>query len=129
MPLSGKIKPCHETVSDRREKPGWRLSTAIDWDWQPTLRPRVEFNVGTDALELRVVTNPVIERFVLPEGQPGAAQSCVRIPRGDTLDGSGDAAQRNVRLEQHMNMIWHNDVGMQHVVSELRTAEDSAFYI
>jgi hypothetical protein len=73
--------------------------------------------------------NPMIERFVFPEMLPRAAQRGVGIAGGNALDPAGDAFHRKHRLEQHMHMIGHHDVGVEVVLFQLFAAKDGLFNI
>ena len=54
-----------------------------------------------------------VKGFVLPEGFARAAQAAVAITGGNSLDRSGNLGERNIRVEQEVNAIGHEDASVQ----------------
>ncbi len=82
-----------------------------------------------DTLEFRGISNPVIERFILPKRLSAAAQSGIGVPGGNTFDDAGDFGKREARVQEDMDMIGHEDISVQIVAAKLRAAPDGVFGI
>ena len=89
----------------------------------------IPFDVVANALEFRGIPNPVIERFVLPKRLSSTAQSGVDITSRNSLDRTGNLGERNIRVEQNVHVIGHDDVSMQQEAAALRAAKDRIFGI
>ncbi len=102
----------------------------------PVLRPRDEpgahgipFDVVADARKFSGIPDPVIERFVLPEGLAGAAQRSIGIPGRHAFDDAGDFGKRQARLQQNVDVVGHDYIGVQEVAAEFGAANDGVFGI
>ena len=80
---------------------------------------RVPFNVVADSLEFDGISDPMVERFVLPKGFAGAAQSGVDVTGGNSLERTRDFSERHERVQQYMDMVGHDDVSVQLVAAKL----------
>jgi hypothetical protein len=68
----------------------------------------------------------VIVGFGLPEGFPGSVQGLVGFSRRETLHGLKQFAWGDVRLDEQVDMVGHDDVSVQVVVVEsVRSVADS----
>ena len=76
----------------------------------------IPLDIRTNALELAFASHPVIERFVLPERLPRAAENLIRPTRGDAFDPIRDATHGEKRVKQHVHMIRHDHECVQSVV-------------
>jgi len=102
----------------------------------PVLRPRDEsgthgipFDVMADARKFSGIPDPMIERFVLPEGLARAAKSSIGIAGSHAFDDAGDFGKRQTRLQQDVNVVGHDHVGVQQVAAEFGTMNDGVFGI
>jgi len=66
----------------------------------------------------------MIKRFVLPERLAAAAELGVRFPSRYSFDSRHKLGQGHKRLKQSVDVIWHDHVSMQYVVSQLGAALD-----
>jgi len=89
----------------------------------------IPFDVLADAFEFGGVSDPMIEAFVLPEGFAGPAQGGVCIARRDALHDVGDLGQWHAGLQQDMDVVGHDDVGVQDVPPEFGATFDGIFRI
>jgi hypothetical protein len=87
----------------------------------------IPFDVMTDALEFGRVPDPVIKRFVLPKRLSRAAQRGVGVARRDTLDDAGDFGKREAGVQEDMDMVGHDDIGVQDEAAEIGAAPDGVF--
>ncbi len=81
----------------------------------------------TDALEFGGVPHPVIERFVLPEGFSCATHGAIRIARRDPLDDARDFGKGETWVQENVDVVGHDDVGVQDEAAEIGTAPDGVF--
>ena len=86
---------------------------------QPRLH-RIVFDVFLNADEFAFASNPMIERFVLPESLSSSTQDTITGLRSDALQCARDVTNAGKRGEQHVYMIRHHGVGMQIVASKFR---------
>ncbi len=84
----------------------------------------IALDVGADPVELGAVTDPMVERFVLPEGFSLAMEQTVGIARGGAFDAVSDSGQRRERVEQDVHVVGHDRVSVKCEVTKLLTAED-----
>ncbi len=68
-------------------------------------------DVNVDPLHLRTVPGPMVERLLLPERLPLPVQNAIRVTCGSPFDSMRDAGERGQRIQQKMDVIWHDDVG------------------
>jgi hypothetical protein len=87
----------------------------------------IPFDVVADALEFSGVPEPMIESLILPEGFANAIQGCIGVAGGYAFQDACDFGERDVRLKQHVDMIGHDDVGVQNVAAKLSAAKDGPF--
>ena len=80
----------------RRRKPG---------------RDGVAFDVADYAVTLVRVTDPAIERFILPEPVAGSSQQAVGAAGAGALDHQEHVRELFKWIEQNMNVIGHDDPG------------------
>ena len=73
----------------------------------------IELDISNDPMQFDVVSNPVIERFVLPERISSAAQNLVGQPRRRAFQPPSNRGQRNFRFQQQVHMIGHDHPGLQ----------------
>jgi len=92
-----------------------------------TCRHGIAFDVPDDSLQLGIVANPAIVRFVLPERLAGAVEEFVCFARRVALDGLCDSSKRNVGLQEHMDVIRHDDVRAQFAQPQLVLHEAKGF--
>jgi hypothetical protein len=78
----------------------------------------VPLDVRPDPLKLSVISNPMIEGFLLPKGQPGSAQQPVCFARREALYRMHDLRQFHAGRNQQVHMIGHHYPGMQPIVAE-----------
>lgn len=87
----------------------------------------VPFDIAADALEFVGIADPVVEGFVLPDGFSGAAEAGVDVSRGDALESGGDFGERRVRSEEDVDVVGHDDVGVQVIAAQLGATKDGIF--
>lgn len=87
-----------------------------------TGRHRIELDVTHDPVQLAIVADPTIERFVLPKGISSPAQNLVGLPRCRTFQPPSNRGQRNFRLQKQVHMIGHDHPGPQCVKAPLLLA-------
>jgi hypothetical protein len=78
---------------------------------------RIPFNVPLDPTKLTVVTDHAIKELVLPEFLPTSSQRPVGQESGRTFHSPDEFWQRNNRSTQHVDMIRHDNEGMQSTVT------------
>ena len=79
---------------------------------------RVVLYVSRNPVPLRLVPDPVVVRFALPEWLPSPAQHAVCFPRRAAFQRLEQAAGWDQRQQQNVDLIGHHDVGAKLVVAE-----------
>jgi dTDP-glucose 4,6-dehydratase len=90
----------------------------ILWALHQASRDGIVFDVVANFLELRAISNPVVERFVLPKRFAYAAKCDVGTTCGDAFDAASDLDKGHSRFEKHMDVIRHNHISVKFVVAE-----------
>src|ERR1035441_10741342 len=68
----------------------------------------------------------MVERLVLPEGCPGAAENLVGHAAGSPFEPSHDGGHRGTRFEDCMDVIWHDHPRVEFVEpADCLTVEES----
>jgi hypothetical protein len=70
----------------------------------------------------------VIIRFVLPKYFSFAAEDAIRDTSAHTFDALGDLCDRNVRIQEEMDVVGHNNEGAEVVMTEGRASENGIQY-
>lgn len=83
---------------------------------------RIVLDIADNPVQFVVITNPMIERFLLPKHLSSSAQNLVGLSGSRALQPAGNYGQRNHRLHQHVNMIRHDDPGRQGVKAAIALA-------
>jgi hypothetical protein len=76
-----------------------------------------------DLLQLPLITNPVIERLILPEWGTSPLQNLVRSPSRIAFKRFRNPSQCHPRLNQQMNMIRHDHKCVQPIKPKLMLPE------
>ena len=84
----------------------------------------VRFDVEADALEFSGVSDPVVEGLVLPKRLADAVQGRVGVPRGYSFHNPRDFREGQTRLQQDMNMVGHDDIGVQFIAAKFSATQD-----
>jgi hypothetical protein len=63
----------------------------------------------------------MVVRFSLPKWLAASAQQTIRFMSGATFQGFQQPAGRNLRQQQHMNMVRHHHERGQFIMPEFRT--------
>jgi len=82
----------------------------------------IVFDVANDSAELAGIANPAIEGFVAPERVAGQTDNPVGLASGRTLEPASNRGQRNLRCNQQVNVVGHDDPGMKCVEVPVRFA-------
>lgn len=80
---------------------------------------RIPLDVSHDSIELRLVPHPMIVRLSLPEWHSRPAEDHIGCARTGALQRSGDRAQGFEWLQQHVDMVRHDNPGIQFVQGPL----------
>src|SRR5690242_7456505 len=81
----------------------------------------------TDALEFRGIPNPMIKRFVLPKRLACAAEPAVDVTSCNSLQGTRNLGEGYVRVEENMDVVGHDHIGVQLVAAKLGAMHDRIF--
>jgi hypothetical protein len=76
---------------------------------------RIVLNVSNDPIQLAVVADPMIERFVLPESIPSPAQNLVGLPCCRALQPTSNLRQWNLGFQKHVDVIGHDHPSSQYI--------------
>lgn len=87
----------------------------------------VPLDVVADALELSGVSDPVVEGLVLPKGFADAVQRVVGIAGGHSFHDACNFREGDARLQEDVNVVGHDDKGVQFVAAKLGAAQDGVF--
>src|SRR5260370_37275221 len=78
----------------------------------------------TDALEFCGIPNPMIKRFVLPKRLACAAEPGVDVATRDSLQWAGNFGDGHVWVEQNMDLVGHDHIGVQLIPAKFGTMHD-----
>jgi hypothetical protein len=87
----------------------------------------IHFDVVPYFVELCGASHPMIEGFVLPKGHAGSIKNLIRQAGARALDGSRDFAQRLAREDQDVNVVQHDDPGVEVAESPLVGCNEESF--
>ena len=93
-------------VGSAGPRPIFRLLDQSCSDW-------ISFDVSMNLLPFAGIANPVVEGLALPERLSCEAEQQVRFARRCAFDFLSDLGKRGLLLEQEMNVIGHQDIGLQ----------------
>jgi len=105
-----------------------RVETHLDATTRPPILPhgfhdpslhRIIFDITPNPIELLLIPNPLIVRFLLPKRTPSASQNPIPLPCGHALQRLHQMADTDFRQNQQMNMIRHNGVSIKFIVTQL----------
>ena len=71
-----------------------------------------------NAFKLRLVPNQMIVALLLPETGPRKPEYPVRLPGAESLQGLGQLGKVDAGAQKYMNVIRHNDEGVESEVPE-----------
>ena len=74
----------------------------VSGDW-------VALDVSSNAIEFDGSADPVVERFILPKGFAGAAEDGICFASGDAFEAIHEARYGNMRRDQQMDVVGHDD--------------------
>lgn len=66
---------------------------------------------------------------MLPKRLADAVETPICVSRGDAFDAAGNAHKRHSRIQQHVDVIGHDNVGVEIIVTKFGAAEDCGFNI
>lgn len=81
----------------------------------------------TDALEFRGIPNPMIKGSVLPKRLACAAGPGVDVASRDSLEGARNLGEGYVGVEENMDVVGHDHMGVQLVATKLGAMHDRIF--
>ena len=83
---------------------------------------RIHFDIRRNPFKLRPVANQPIVTLVLPKGLAGASEHKIGLSSGESLERLHKRGNSRVRSNEHMNMVWHDNIGVQPNAEVQRTA-------
>src|ERR1051326_8494289 len=110
--------------------PACALVHSIRTGPSPVLHPvhktglhRIAFYVTDHLRQFIPVANPVVVRFILPEGLPGAIQNFIRTFRREVFDRFGNFCHWGRRVHDDVDMVRHNHPSHEFIKLQFRLSE------
>lgn len=75
----------------------------------------VLFDVPCNSAELGAIADPAVPRLVFPKRLASASENPVGLPSGRTFEPARDCGQGNQGCQQQMNVVRHENPGMQFI--------------
>jgi hypothetical protein len=89
---------------------------------------RIVLDIPDNPTHLNVIADPVIVRFPVPEGFPGSPKNFIGFTGSESFQSSKQAWRRNLRQEQYVDMIGHQNPSPQFIVAKFSTAMQGGDY-
>jgi hypothetical protein len=109
--LRGRWRRIETGTSGAGPGPGFGFEGQADGDG-------IELDVGSNAIEFDGSADPVVKGFIVPEVFLLRAQDGIRFAGGDRFEAIHYARDGDVRIHKKVDMIGHDDKGMQGVEME-----------
>ena len=113
--------------------PTCHLSTLPRTGPQPVLNPlhqpgldRIPLDISHDSIKFPLVPYPMVIRLILPEWYSRPAEDQVGGARAGALQRSGHSAQRFQWLQKHVDMVRHDNPGVQVVQRPLSCPDEQS---
>jgi len=115
--VGSRLQPCRRASARRGAGPGECL-----WGINETGLDRIPLNVSLNPAGLVIIPNKVIITLLLPERPARRVHDPIRLVASESLQRSKPDARRRPWRDQQMDVVRHNDEGVQLVSSELNLA-------
>jgi len=83
---------------------------------------RIPLNVSQNLIKLLLIPHPAVIRFRLPEGLTASTQYPIGLAAAGALQSTHDLRQFFMRLQQQVDMVRHDDPGVEVEESQLLAA-------
>ena len=113
MESCGRLAIGHSTCRDRarpRKFPSRLHQSRLD---------RIHFDIPRNPLKFGIIANHPVIALILPKCLSSTSQYPIPFSGGKTLKRPHEPGNFHLRRDEQMNMISHDDIGMQPVVSWL----------
>jgi len=90
-----------------------------------TRRNGIVFDVSNDSAEFVGISHPAIEGLVAPERLACATEDAIGLTGGGTFQPASNRGQRDVRRNQQVNVVWHDDPGVKAIKLSVQRASEN----
>jgi hypothetical protein len=98
-----------------RPRPVFGIFHEVGGDW-------IAFIIPADAIGLSAISDPVVERLILPEVIPGSTEYLVGFARSGAFEPVCNSREGDKRLKENVNVVGHDDKRLERVLAQFAFA-------